>query len=73
MIEALANGLPVAAYNVTGPKDIVDVGKTGFLGNNLEVNIRKCLKLNRKKIAFNINQQWSWNKCVKILHSHLLG
>jgi glycosyltransferase involved in cell wall biosynthesis len=73
MIEALANGLPVAAFNVTGPKDIVEEGKTGYLGNNLEENIRKCLKLNRKKIASNINQQWSWNKCVQILHSHLLS
>jgi glycosyltransferase involved in cell wall biosynthesis len=73
MIEALANGLPVAAYNVTGPKDIVEQGKTGYLGNNLEENIKKCLKLNRKKIASNINQQWSWNKCVQILHSHLLS
>jgi glycosyltransferase involved in cell wall biosynthesis len=49
MIEALANGLPVAAYNVTGPKDIVEQGKTGYLGNNLEDNIRKCLKAQSKK------------------------
>ena len=73
MIEALANGLPVAAYNVTGPKDIVEQGKTGYLGSNLEENIRKCLRLNRNSIASNINQQWSWNKCVQILHSHLLN
>jgi glycosyltransferase involved in cell wall biosynthesis len=73
MIEALANGLPVAAFNVTGPKDIVEDGKTGYLGDNLEDNIRKCLKLDRKKIASNINQQWSWHKCIEILHSHLLN
>ena len=73
MIEALANGLPIAAFKVTGPVDIVEEGKTGYLGDNLEENIRHCLKLDRKKIASNINQQWSWYKCIEILHKHLLG
>ena len=73
MIEALANGLPIAAYKVTGPVDIVEEGKTGYLGDNLEDNIRRCLKLNRKNIASNINQQWTWNKCIAILHDHLLN
>ena len=73
MIEALANGLPVAAYKVTGPVDIVEEGKTGYLGDNLEDNIRRCLKLNRKSIASNINQQWAWDRCIQILHNHLLN
>ena len=73
MIEALANGVPVAAFKVTGPVDIVRHGKTGYLGNNLEKNIRRCLKLNRKEIAKNINQAWSWKRCVEILEKHLLG
>ena len=73
MIEALANALPIAAYKVTGPVDIVEEGKTGYLGDNLEDNIRKCLKLNRKSIASNINQQWTWARCIQILHSHLLN
>jgi len=73
MIEALANGLPIAAFKVTGPVDIVKQGKTGYLGNNLEKNIRRCLALDRKQIAKNINQAWSWKKCVEILERHLLG
>ena len=73
MIEALANGLPIAAYKVTGPVDIVEEGKTGYLGDNLEDNIRRCLKLNRKNIASNINQQWTWKRCIAILHDHLLN
>ena len=72
MIEALANGLPIAAFRVTGPVDIVDEGNTGFLGDNLEDNIRRCLKLDRKKIISNINQRWSWERCIEILHDHLL-
>jgi glycosyltransferase involved in cell wall biosynthesis len=73
MIEALANGLPIAAFKVTGPIDIVEEGRTGYLGDDLEMNIHKCLKLDRKKIAASINQHWSWHKCVDILHYHLLG
>jgi len=34
MIEALMNGLPVAAFRVTGPQDIVEHGQTGYLGND---------------------------------------
>ena len=73
MIEALANGLPVAAYRVTGPVDIVEEGITGYLGDNLEDSIYQCLKLNQKNIASNINQQWTWARCIQILHSHLLN
>lgn len=73
MIEALANGLPVAAYRVTGPVDIVEEGITGYLGDDLEDSIYRCLKLNRKSIASNINQQWTWNRCIAILHNHLLN
>jgi glycosyltransferase involved in cell wall biosynthesis len=72
MIEALSNGLPIAAYKVTGPVDIVEEGITGYLGDDLEKNIRRCLELDRKNIASNINQRWSWNKCIEILHTHLL-
>ena len=73
MIEALANGLPIAAFRVTGPVDIVEEGKTGYLGDDLEENILKCLKLDREKIVRNINERWSWHKCIQILHHHLLG
>ena len=73
MIEALANGLPIAAFRVTGPVDIVEEGKTGYLGDDLEDNILKCLKLDRNKIIKNINEKWSWHKCIEILHHHLLG
>ena len=72
MIEALANGLPIAAYKVTGPIDIVEEGVTGYLGDDLENNIRRCLKLDRRSIASNMNQKWSWTNCIEILHTHLL-
>jgi glycosyltransferase involved in cell wall biosynthesis len=72
MIEALMNDLPVAAYKVTGPVDIVEHGKTGYLGNDLELNIRQCLKLDRKRIKLYLKNRWSWKACIDILHTHLL-
>ncbi|MBS1990084.1 MAG: glycosyltransferase family 1 protein [Cyanobacteria bacterium SZAS LIN-3] len=36
VLEALASGLPVAAYPVTGPKDIIDTLPVGVLSTNLE-------------------------------------
>ncbi len=45
LLEAMAAGLPVAAYPVTGPKDIVEDGVSGSLNENLEVAALAALKL----------------------------
>ena len=71
IIEALSNGLPVAAYNVTGPKDIVTPGVDGFLGSNLKENIELAFKLNRLKIKKESSKKWSWQQCHDILISGL--
>ena len=72
MIEALMNGLPVAAFRVTGPQDIVEHGRTGYLGNDLRKNIKDCMKLNRNNIKLHVKDRWSWKSCVEILYKHLL-
>ena len=41
ILEAMACGLPVAAYDVPSPSDIVQNGITGFVGDSLEENIEK--------------------------------
>lgn len=40
MLEAMACGLPVAAFPVTGPRDVVTPGRTGMLDEDLR---RACL------------------------------
>ena len=40
VVESLATGTPVVAYNKGGPKDIIAHGKTGFLFNNFEEAVR---------------------------------
>jgi glycosyltransferase involved in cell wall biosynthesis len=47
MLEAMACGLPVAAYPVTGPADVVEHGVTGFLDDDLGHAAMKALTLDR--------------------------
>ena len=44
-LEALACGIPVAAHDVMGPRDIITVGKDGYFGDDLQEAALKCLDL----------------------------
>jgi glycosyltransferase involved in cell wall biosynthesis len=44
LIEALASGIPVAAYDVTGPKDIITTPVLGILGESLSAAAGEALK-----------------------------
>ncbi|HEX3095613.1 MAG TPA: glycosyltransferase, partial [Patescibacteria group bacterium] len=65
LIEGLACGLPIAAYNVQGPKDIITSGVDGFLGEDLAKNAIDCLKLDpancRKKAEQYSAETWAHN------------
>jgi glycosyltransferase involved in cell wall biosynthesis len=51
MIEALACGVPVAAFPVPGPNDVIEPGVTGVLNEDLAAAIRSALLLNRQVCA----------------------
>src|SRR5262249_21721434 len=36
ILEALAHGMPVVAYNCKGPKDILEHGRSGYLVDRIE-------------------------------------
>ncbi|EQC32874.1 hypothetical protein SDRG_09406 [Saprolegnia diclina VS20] len=71
IIEALAVGTPVAAYNVTGPKDILEHGVTGIMGDDLRANVDACLALNRRHVE-DASAGWSWENCWQIFRRHLI-
>ena len=50
MLEAMACGVPVAAFPVTGPIDVVTPGVTGELNENLGVAAIAALQLDRAQI-----------------------
>jgi glycosyltransferase involved in cell wall biosynthesis len=49
ILEALACGIPVAAHDVMGPRDVIDNGVDGFLDNDLGKAALACLSLDRTK------------------------
>ncbi len=51
MIEALATGVPVAAFPVPGPIDVIEQGVTGVLHDDLHVAVRSALNLDRSVCA----------------------
>jgi glycosyltransferase involved in cell wall biosynthesis len=70
-IEALCNGLPVAAYNVTGPADIIEYGITGYMvmpGNDLGRAIEMCRSLDNVRIQKLSINHWTWDRCFKIFY-----
>ena len=59
MLEAMACGLPIAAYPVTGPIDVVDAGVTGILSEDLGRAAQEALKLDSGKCReAALNHSW---------------
>ena len=69
MLEAMAAGVPIAAYPVTGPLDVVTQGVSGILDEDLGRAARNALRLDRAAVredAF----RFSWAKTVELfLHN----
>jgi glycosyltransferase involved in cell wall biosynthesis len=64
LLEALASGVPVAAYNVMGPKDVVANGSVGILGDDLRLSALAALELNRQACR-DYAELFSWSACAK--------
>ena len=64
LLEAMACGVPVAAYPVTGPIDVVQNGTTGMLDNDLRQAVLAALKLNPADcVAYARQHSWqNWTE-----------
>jgi glycosyltransferase involved in cell wall biosynthesis len=70
MLEAMACGVPVAAFPVQGPLDVVRNGVTGVLDEDLEKAVCATLQLDPKACrAF--AQLQSWERCTRQFIGHL--
>ncbi len=65
LLEALACGVPVAAYRVTGPKDIIDHGRIGYLDDDLKTAVMNALHMN-KLDCIDFAKQRSWQVCTQL-------
>jgi len=60
LLEAMASGLPVAAFPVTGPIDVVTPGLTGILSEDLRTAALDALTLDRNVVrAEALRHAWS--------------
>jgi glycosyltransferase involved in cell wall biosynthesis len=60
LIEALACGLPVAAYPVTGPIDIITDDRCGALDDDLGAAVRRALESGDRDICAAVGQSYTW-------------
>ena len=70
IIEAMAQGTPVAAFPVQGPVDIIENGVNGYMDWDLELAIKKCLTLDRKRVKRS-TEHWTWAECWRIFEANL--
>jgi glycosyltransferase involved in cell wall biosynthesis len=71
LLEAMACGLPVAAYPVDGPIDVVAHGRTGMLDDDLARACLQALELNPVHCRSDA-QRHSWKRSTLEFASYLV-
>ena len=70
LLEALASGVPVAAFPVAGPRDVITDPAVGVLDDDLRSACLRALKLSRDSCrAFAVDH--SWESCARIFVGHV--
>lgn len=70
LLEAMACGVPVAAYPVTGPADVVQDGITGCLNENLAEAVKNALKID-SRACLEYARQNSWLASSEVFASYM--
>lgn len=71
MLEAMACGTPVAAYNAPSPLDVVEDGVTGCIADTLEGAVARASLLDRDMVQKG-SMHFSWQKCAAMFESWLV-
>jgi glycosyltransferase involved in cell wall biosynthesis len=64
LLEALASGVPVAAYPVTGPRDIIGRSAAGVVDEDLRKAALACLELSSSDARARA-MEFSWQACAR--------
>lgn len=71
MLEAMACGTPVAAYNAPSPLDVVEDGVTGAIAATLEEAVARAIRLDREGVREG-SMKFSWRNCADMFESWLV-
>lgn len=71
MLEAMACGTPVAAYNAPSPLDVVEDGVTGAVADSLEKAVSRAILLDRRGVSEG-SMKFSWKTCAEMFESWLV-
>ena len=72
LLEAMACGLPVAAFPISGPLDVIGNSDAGILNSNLKEACKKALLIPRK-VPREYAKTFSWELTSKTFESYLVS
>ncbi len=70
ILEAMAAGTPVSAYDAPGPKDIIPGSDAGIVDNDLKAASLKALELDRETTRA-YAEKFSWRACAEAFIENL--
>jgi glycosyltransferase involved in cell wall biosynthesis len=71
MLEAMACGTPIAAFDVPSPIDVVEEGVTGALDKHLKLAVLRALDLDRNKVHQG-SRRFTWERTAQIFVESLV-
>ena len=70
MLESIASGTPVAAYPVTGPRDVVINDENGYTDPDLTTAVNRAIMCDRVKVRLS-SEQYDWAACTQTFVKNL--
>jgi glycosyltransferase involved in cell wall biosynthesis len=70
-LESMACGVPVAAFPVTGPVDVIEEGVSGALDWDLAAAARRALRATPAACR-TVAERYDWGSCTREFESHLI-
>ncbi|MBY0524978.1 MAG: glycosyltransferase family 1 protein [Gemmataceae bacterium] len=73
ILEALASGVPVAAYPVPGPSDILEPPQTGALHEDLSIAVELALRFGDAQACAALARRYDWGRTTRQFAGNLVA